>query len=90
MGKLSQQKKVKRHMVFLPFYSISFRCRLSKFLALGLFFASSRAVGFWKVLVCNSKGLCCGRFWLGKVTQQKKLQRRKVFLLFCCVEGIRV
>ena len=41
-----------------------------------MFFTSLWAVGFWKVLVRNSKGLCCGRFGLGKLTQQKKLQRR--------------
>ena len=88
MGKLSQQKKVNRHMVFLPFYSISFRCRLFKVFSFGfVFFASSRAVGFWKVLVRNSKGLCCGRFWLGKVTQQKKVTTPQGFPLILLCRG---
>ena len=65
---------------FPSFYSVSFRCRLLE----GFSFAGK------KVLVRNSKGLCGGRFGLGKVTQQKKLQRRKVDLLFCCIEAIRV
>ena len=50
-----------------------------KVLALGLFFASHGAVGFWKVLVRRSPGRCCGRFWLGKLTEQKKLKRHMVF-----------
>ena len=50
-----------------------------KVLALGLFFASHGAVGFWKVLVRRSPGRCCGRFWQGKLTQQKKLKRHMVF-----------
>ena len=53
--------------------------------ALGLFFASHRVVGFWKVLVRNSKGLCRGRFWLGKLTEQKKWKRHMVFPLFSSV-----
>ena len=43
-----------------------------KVFALGLFFASHGAVGFWKVLVHRSPRRCCGRFWLGKLTEQKK------------------
>ena len=70
MGKLSQQKKSQNATWFSFLFIVSHSgVGFSKFLALGLFFASSRAVGFWKVLVRNSKGICCGRFWLGKVTQ---------------------
>ena len=64
LGKLTQQKKVNRHMVFPLFIVSHSGVGFWKALALGLFFVSHRAVGFWKVLVRNSKGLCRGRFWL--------------------------
>ena len=77
MGKLSQQKKSHNATWFFFLFIVSHSgVGFSKFLALGVFFTSLWAVGFWKVLVRNSKGLCCGRFGLGKLTQQKKLQRR--------------
>ena len=46
MGKLSQQKKVKRHMVFLPFYSISFRCRHLEGFSFGFVFCFSLSCRF--------------------------------------------
>ena len=52
-----------------------------KVLALGLFFVFHGAVGFWKVLVRRSPGRCCGRFWLGKLTEQKKVKTPQVLAL---------
>ena len=73
----SFSKKVKTPHGFPSFFLVSHAgVGFWKVLTLGLFFCFSLSCRFWKVLVRNSKELCCGRFGLGKLTQQKKLQRR--------------
>ena len=73
----SFSKKVKTPHGFPSFFLVSHAgVGFWKVLTLGLFFCFSLSCRFWKVLVRNSKELCYGRFGLGKLTQQKKLQRR--------------
>ena len=54
-------------------------------MTLGLFFCFSLSSWFWKVLVRNSKELCYGRLWMGKLSQQKKSQNATLFFFLFIV-----
>ena len=78
----SEKKKVKRHMVFLLFYCISFRCRLLEGFGCGGEFTKKNLEWmFWKVLAV-------------KTNSQKTVKTPHgfplFFVFFCGISCIRV